>query len=94
MKSLKELLSEEKVLESNLVCKHMYYEDIYHIDDLKHPELHDKVLSFGNKIFSFNINFTRKTFISKRLCGDTIEGNVTEEDLQAISSLVNKYMLG
>ena len=94
MKSLKELLSEEKVLESNLVFKHMYHEDIYHIDDLKHPELHDKVLSFGNKIFSFNINFTKKIFISKRLCGDTIEGNVTEEDLQAISSLVNKYMLG
>ena len=46
MKSLKELLSEEKVLESNLVFNHMYYEDIYHIDDLKHPELHDKVLSF------------------------------------------------
>lgn len=94
MKSLKELLSEEKVLGSNLVFKRMYYEDIYHIDDLKHPELHDKVLSFGNKIFSFNINFTRKTFRNKRLCGDTIEGNVTEEDLQAISSLVNKYMLG
>lgn len=70
-----------------------YHEDIYHIDDLQHPEQHDKIFYFGSaRIFSLEINLTKNTFVYTRLAAPKITGEVTKEDKELLINFISKYV--
>lgn len=93
MVTLESVLKESYIL-SGCDFKLKYHEDVYHVDDLQRPEDHDKILSAGNRIFTLEVNFTKKTFELRRLCADTITGIVTEKDTYILLGYMSKYMTG